>query len=367
MSFVPRAKLKDSIDCEKSLSDKDLAMAFYASSEEFKSFIKCYNQQYSYVKKTIGFKKTPVKYEYKVRPNPLTDFRKEKAFISLFRKIIDEKFEFQKFYSYKKAIQTHNHILARLAESFLFIKLGNMSRAKKVLLDITTHDMSYHLFQENIPRLTIETQIDLFKEVLKEIGLYFEGQTEFRNLIYYLSAHTSGRFSEMLDEEFDTSRKLSKMRTYYASYSFGKPYPFVWGPIIFEISSRTEYKKAIGIGAGKKGPEDREELLLYRGLDAIPRSAKKKTLDYFENLQKSSQLYDRYLTIVLLEDEKFFEFLSANKVKQKKILAAIKRDYYRDLLKKNYHKSLAVFELLNLGDWEQEFIVELIKYENYKL
>lgn len=335
--------------------------------EELKLFIKCYNEQYSFKKTNLRFQKIPIKFDLQKKQSESNLFEREEAFLDLFRKVIDEKFEYEKFYFYQKKISRHNHILARLVESFIFIKQSNMSRAKKILLDITKHDLSYHIFKGERPRFTIEKQIDLSREILKELGLYFEGQNEFKNLIYYLYAHTSGRFQAMIKEEFELSLKLSKIREYYSSYSFGKPYPFLWGPLVFENSSLAEYIKALDLNDAKTLPTSKESLLFYREIDAIPRHAKKTILTLFRELQSSKDLYDQFLEISLWENEKFFGFLNANEVNFRKILAATKRDYFKELLDKKKHQSFAIFQLISLGDWNSSYILELAQHENDKL
>lgn len=359
--------MKQKIDCEEKLTDKELALALYASTEEQKQFIQCYNEQYSFKKGTLKFKKIPIKYDSEIGDSRKIDNKKEKEFLSLFRKVIDDKFEYEKFYFLQKKLSQHKHVLARMLESYIYVKLNNMSRAKRILLDITQHDLAFHYFVGETPNFSLENQILLTSEILKELGLYFEGQNEFKNLIYYLYAHTSGRFQRMILDDFEPNLKLSKMRELYGSYSFGKPYPFLWGPIIFERSSMVEYVKALDLAEVKTVPSSNEDLLFYRDLEAIPRHSKQNVLSLFDKTQSSRKYYDRHLTIVLLENESFFKFISANKIKPKKILAALKRDFYKSLLKENRFPSFAIFQLMSLGDWDSKYISQLAIYENDRL
>ena len=242
-----------------------------------------------------------------------------------------------------------------------------MSKAKKILLEITKKEFHQHIFRSQNLRLKLETQIELFKEVIKEISLYFEGQAEFRNMLYYLAFHTSGAFQEMLLDEFDVDLDINKIRNYYQSYSFGYPYPMVWGPIVYEMSSQVEYLKATELSKKSTLPKTTSDLLFYRGIDAVPRHAKEKVIELFKKLQESKDIYARFIKIKLLEDESFYSFLTANGIELKKILAAQKREFFQDLLAKEKFVSYAVIHLMSIGVWDRDFLFRVVENENNRI
>lgn len=366
IGFVVISSLLKDMECNSRLSEENLVYALFAPTEQFKEVLKCYNSQYNFYKKIISFKNNPIKTSksYQLKKHNLN---REKRFIEIFRKVLDEKFELEKFYEYHQELRAYDNILSKLLDSFIFIKLSNMSKAKSILLEITKKEFHEHIFGGQNLRLKLETQMELFKEVIKEISLYFEGQAEFRNLMYYLSFHTSGAFQEMLLDEFDVDLDINKVRNYYQSYSFGFPYPMIWGPIVFEMSSQVEYLKATELNKNDVRPENKSSLLFYRGIDAVPRHAKEAVLELFSKLQKSKNIYDRFIKVKLLEDENFYSFLTANGVVLNKILAAQKREFYKDLMESERFISFAVVHLMNIGAWDRDFLAKVVENENNRI
>lgn len=366
IGFIVSSNLLEDMECNNRLSEENLVYALFAPTEQFKQVLKCYNTQFNFYKKVINYKNTPIKTSKKYQIKKY-NFSRERRFLKVFRSILDEKFELETFYEFHRELRQYDNILAELLDSFIFIKLSNMSKAKKILLEITKKEFHQHIFRSQNLRLKLETQIELFKEVIKEISLYFEGQAEFRNMLYYLAFHTSGAFQEMLLDEFDVDLDINKIRNYYQSYSFGYPYPMVWGPIVYEMSSQVEYLKATELSKKSTLPKTTSDLLFYRGIDAVPRHAKEKVIELFKKLQESKDIYARFIKIKLLEDESFYSFLTANGIELKKILAAQKREFFQDLLAKEKFVSYAVIHLMSIGVWDRDFLFRVVENENNRI
>lgn len=371
LTFRLETILEGDFSCSERLDYEDLIYALYLNNKDLKEFLKCFNDQYNFSKKAILYKKIPIKISKELSRSfkfkPLSNQRTDEM-LKLIQVVRAAKLTQERSHRLFKKFQGYKNLLARLYEAYIFIKQENISRAKRVLQNIVKVDFTKHILQSDVGDLTLETEIKYFLEILKDLSLYFEGHKEFENLIYYLGFNTSGKFHEALLEQFPIRLKMNTVRDLYGSHTYGRQYPFVWAPIVFEESSQVEYLKVLEVSKVYKRLKNQSDYLLFlRSLDGIQRDQKDLVLKQFEKMREGNSAYSKYIEFSLLEDDNFDSFLQANKLKNRTLLATAKRSYYKKLLLSGRLFEYALINLLELGDIQESYLPLIFKYENNRL
>lgn len=294
---------------------------------------------------------------------------KTKSFINLYQRIVTSKFDKENFYQFSKALNSFSNLYAHLLKVYVYLKLDNRSRARYEIENILLRDFYQFLFDSDIRLMELGTQKEILTNLLEKIAFFLGEEQKFMNLLYYIAFYSEGELKELIEEKFSLKYSISYLREKYESFQYGRKFPFVWAPIIFETSSQVEYLKVLKLALMGKNVEtgDPKYLMFFRMRDSVPRQQRESVLKLFKTLQNRKTFYEHELYYRMLEDASFKKFLSANGVGKTPILASSKRKFYARSLKRNKNPLYSIYNLLSLGDMNPEYTWQLLAFENSRL
>ena len=357
------------ISCSNRLDPDDVLFALFLDKEQFKEFLQCFNQQYSFLKKATMVRNTPIKLNPKLMSKlSLISVQKDRSqdFRDLFKKVLISKNSVESLQALFKQVRGYKNLLARLLEVVIFLKQQNSAKAQKILQEIISRDMVEHIFRSEVHFFNPADEVAMFKQVLLDMATYLENDQNYVNLIYYLASQSDGEFKRNIIEEFAPKLKMKAIRASYNSYTYGRRFPYLWAPLVLELSSQAEYIKVLEQASiyNKIQKTAGSPLLFLRGLDGISRARKEIVLDAFKRLGKRDDIYGKFVYFQLLEDQSFSQFLNSNGTKVLGLLAAKKRAFFKKQLKNQKMILFSAFELMKLGDIQESLLLYIINHEN---
>ena len=241
------------------------------------------------------------------------------------------------------------------------MRVGNHAKAEQLIKNYISNDFFINIYNSDLYHLAKEKRLEMLVYLLKAFEEDLNSEKLTSSLIFYLYYQSSGEFRERLDDEFEIPHSLSEVRSFYRSNRYGKVFPFVWGPSIFNDSSQKEYIKYINktsvykeLLKGKK-----QNLLFYRNLSNIPKKQNKTIIERLKSLMNSNSFLDQYLFWELVNDDTFYKFITAQSKIKIGIVTKGKRNTWKKLLEEEKLKSLAVWGLLSLGDIQENYLQAL--------
>lgn len=321
-------------------------MGLYLEEDEKKDYLKC-------------LAKFPQALNEKIIRK--TQSKKHSDFMSLYNSITKKIGTSTQLYKQLEKLKQMKHLLARLLESYIYMRVGNHSRAEQVIKDFISNDFFLNLYSSESLHLSRSAKYDILIYLIKSFEEDLKSEKLVSSLIFYLYHQSTGAFKERLDDEFEIPHSLREVRSFYRSNRYGKVFPFVWGPSIFEDSSQKEYMNYIGntniFESLKKGQG--QNLLFYRTMSNIPKNQHKVILDKLLDMKKSGQAIEQFIFWELVNDDTFYKFVTAHSKIQVGIVTNGKRRFYQQLLAENKLPAFAIWGLLSLGDFQKKYLIQL--------
>ena len=155
---------------------------------------------------------------------------------------------------------------------------------------------------------------------------------------------------------------------YIKSHNYGSQFPFVWTPWIEKYSSTTELDKFLQtiefekqLAAGKV-----HYLGLLRSFFPIEQTRREHILNAYNALEQGQDAKYQDLKFRLIQNEDLQKYrLREKKVATGNFIEA--RKFYREQLMKNQGMPYALYQLLVLGDLQEEYFVKMLAFKSYGL
>lgn len=197
-------------------------------------------------------------------------------------------------------------------------------------------------------------------EILEELKDNYGNSLQFDSLVAYLSIHLDPYLKELLSEEFTIPDRLSYVQEKTQSFNNAKRFPFAWTHWIEKYSSEKELLKFM------------DQALIYERLGSDPKlltgfhSSFPKEEDKrlilgvaFKYLRQSSKLILKEKAIRTLENEAFYNYLITKKITPINALFIEKKKIYSENLKNETAILYSIFNLLRLGNFEDNYLIYL--------
>ncbi len=243
----------------------------------------------------------------------------------------------------------------------LLLKVDNYSGAEKVLNRLMRHEFHYHAFNSRWSFLNFDKKIDFYIDLLKRIEQKLKTNITFKTFLFYLYNNWDGIAQKKLDSGFQINRGLEYIRSRYQSLNFGgKQFPYVWGPIIYNISSENEYSAFIKTYLIKQLNElDNSSSLFFRNFGIYEAKEKNAIISKIKMISTSSVKYEQEIFLRLLDSNDFYQFVQSNMNLQVNLLSKMKRGFYKEALAEQRYPLYEVYRLFELGDFNFDYIVKL--------
>ena len=325
--------------------------------DEINEVLECF-----YNKKEVGQKKKLVSLKDRDKvidiSNALSSIKQSSNDIySDFMKFINDDQDISKNYSLIKKLRQKNNILSKLVAAYIYFKLNNISRGNKILSEIMSHEFIYHIFSSDLQQLSLKKQLELFKTILLELEVKSKNSKIFQNLLVYLVQGTNGYFSKMLYSKFDISTNIGYVRKKYNSNTYGKEYPYVWGPIVYEKSSVKELKDFNSKLQLSDLLSRRAHYLLFYRIEGTREVKDKNHIKKsFLKIFKSNDPYLHSVFFRLMDSKSFYSYITANTNISFGLLINKKRKFYKKNLSKNIATTLSLIQLTAMGDFDLDYL-----------
>ena len=262
--------------------------------------------------------------------------------------------------AYKELIKLKKFksLIARLLESYIYVKEGNEVKAKSILENIFAVDYSWYILNGEQFSLSEEKQLQMMSEVFDVLSEKLEGEIIFEALVFYLHYNTTGAVADLLKNKYSELNSLKEIRANYQSIVYANSLSYVWAPYLYNESSNKEYSDYLfkTLDLEKKILSD-QDLLLFRDVELKKDKLKKKVIQIFKKLQLDQSLFGRLINIKILEDD-FYNFISATTSLKLGLLQNQKRKLFVDLLKNSQAKKFALYNLFLIGDIDIKYLNE---------
>jgi hypothetical protein len=210
-----------------------------------------------------------------------------------------------------------------------------------------------YILNSDLSSLDLEKQFSMSLNLLNEFSEHLENTNVFNSVLFYIYNNTNHDYREALDDEFSIPRGIKEVRQRYQSARLGKPYPYIWGPWLYENSSQKEYLKFINNTKLIKNFNQQHPrfLLFFRNSEISDEKIKKNILKKMMILKNSKKVISKFIYFEMINNNFFYKFLSANsKMKMGLVLNAQRKHYYK-VLRESSAKQYGLYRLLGIGDY----------------
>ena len=275
----------------------------------------------------------------------------------LYAEIKTKSFSRSEQYKIILELEKHKNLISHLFQVYFYLKDQNYVRANKIIINFMKKDFISHLINSDIKQLELKETNEILVFLLKNVSDKGKKLNYFENFVFYLFQNTSGEFKEILDDEFSIDRGVNYVREKYKSFTYGKPFPFVWLPSIYEKGSKKELSnKILEYSLHKKLSENNyQNLLFFRGLTKFSPSYKDEILNTFKKLLKESNFYPQFVLFQLLDDPDFYRYIKAHVDINLGLVINKKRQLFRSLYQANRARNLSFIYLISIGDFSIDF------------
>lgn len=351
MGIYPKTELVDDYECTDKMSATEAIFLLYLDDQTgFDAFKNCFNS-----KKYSDFKKILIPENFFKKKNQISGRAKKlvEIFNSVTKKITDR----SQLYLTLKELKGYKNLLARLIEAYVYMRMANSSKSQDILIKIVDENFFEHIYNSDLSDFPLKNQMEMFIYLLKSFEEDLGNEKLFNAVVFYFYSHMNQFFQEKIDEEFDLPQGFKSIRNHYRSNTYGKRLPYAWGLWVFENSSQKELINYLsGTPVFDNLFNNSAGILFYRSLSNIPKEQQKKILELQIKLKESSNLRDQFYFYEMVEDDTFYKFLMAHTKLEIGIITAGKRKLYRKLKEIPALKHFAIFQLLNLGDEQKEYL-----------
>ena len=288
---------------------------------------------------------------------------------TIFNQIMVFKYDLEKAYVIIKKLDQYNNIIAKLLKSYLFMISGNSARAEAILIEIMNKELLDHALSSDIQLMKLENQIEMTLAIIDKFDDDLKNTKLIENFVAYIFFGSSGEFQEEFDSELTIKRGISYIREKYKSIQYGKPFPFVWGAPVYEMSSQVEYNQYISSSVVGKNLMNGQTsyLLFFRNLDGISSKFKKSLIDGINKLEKTEDFYLKTVYFRMLDNDSFYRFITAHKKSKIGLTANLKRKFFKEKILNDKNILFSLIQLTILGDLNPNYILRFIANERARL
>jgi hypothetical protein len=276
--------------------------------------------------------------------------------------------ERNRIYKINEKLSKSSSLLARLMQISIYMDLNYQGQIEAIIKSIIEKEYTTDLL---LTSGFIKDQKNLqkkFKSLLQRVKQNFDDKKLLNVLGAYLALDIEPNLREIIIDELEIPLKQSHVLEIIKSHNYGLQFPFVWTPWIEKFSSTHELEKYLNklefekyLNAGKY-----HYLGLLRSYFPIEKQKRDAILSAYLSLEKSSnpELQDLKFRLMLNDD------LQKYRMKEKKISGTNfleARKFYRAQMMKNDGIPYALYQLLLLGDVQEEYFVKMLALKTYGL
>ncbi len=358
------------INCESKIDVDQLFFILYLESQKTKDkLLECFNKQHEAPTRDLLNIKLNLSNKKFKKLQKISYQDNAKKQVAVYSAVMSFKYDIELAHKFTKQLKKFNNILARLLEAYLYMISGNYARSEYILLNIMEKELLFYALTSDMSSVGLEKQTRLIIDVIKKFENELSKPIILENLIFYLYSNSQGYFKKKLADSFSIKDSSQYIRKGYKSIRYGRPYPFVWGPSVFEKSSQVEYDQFLekSLVGEKLGEHKMEHLLFFRALDGIKEKYKSSVLREFKKLGKVSDSYSTEVFFRVVDDESFFKFVNAHSKVKIGLVANRKRKFYRKQVEQMVNLPYAVYNLIQLGDVNWEDLLKVMAFEQARL
>ncbi len=190
----------------------------------------------------------------------------------------------------------------------------------------------------------------------------------FNILLFYFYSQTKGEFQVQMNSKFQINSSLNYARNNYNSQTYGFRYPFVWGPTIYNDGSHVELKIFLDKTSVWNSPNlSGDSMLFLRKKNGINKKLRTKIIKKINSIHQTKNFYDRMIYFRLIDDEDFYQYISANMKIKLGLVSNDKRKFLKERIKQNKNITLSALQLMLLGDYNIETILKALSHEKARL
>ena len=280
-----------------------------------------------------------------------THNKKTQAFLLLFKRIMEFKFEYEKADKFLLELRNYKSVLSRLLEAYIYYLSGNNLRSERIITQIMQRDVLFHHFHTEQRIIDNEKHIEMLYKIIDFFEKESFNSSLLENLIIYFSHSSSGEFARRIQRKYKLNYSISSIRKKYHSVIFGAPFAYVWAAPILKLASASEYRRFFSHDKLSVTLKQRsEDILLFKGLVSIPKEMRSSVLEHMNKLAKSKSYFDYFLYLTLLDQELFFNLVSNHGNIKLGLISNKKRKFYLKSLSSYGHREFSIFKLFYLGD-----------------
>ncbi len=243
-----------------------------------------------------------------------------------------------------------NSAILDIVKVAVAIESSNQAWAEKIILDLLGLEHHHSFFNSYIAKGDLEKLQKNVMGILQHTQRKMQDKFLFKLFASYLVEFYDVSSRKEFYKAFNLNWTLQEIRKVAESKVYGHNLTGLWIPILKKRVSRSElvkyYKKVLTEENIIRFPKK----VLWIIMDYVPdnKTIKQKIVKVISSMRNSVDPYLKELYIRLHDKDKVSEMFV--KSLHKRPVFVLKRDFYRDLLKKNIAVEYAVYNLLMLGD-----------------
>jgi hypothetical protein len=244
-----------------------------------------------------------------------------------------------------------------LSLSYLYSVIGNSAKSEAIIRKLLNQFYTiknlhpYHSYGFDMKRL--ESYLYL---ILSKMNDDNRSKSLIRVLLRHLSSDSKFKYPFEINSRYELLLTRQNIKDKLSSVHYAKLYPALWYPLIEDLMTSSEAIDFLHDShlIWKKYIVENAWLFYY----VIPKEEKerKKLFRTLEKQFQSKNLVDRDLKLFLLSNDAFKRFYEKYTETKLKPLFVQKRNYYKDLLKNKSGVEYAIYNLLLIGDQNNQYI-----------
>ena len=264
-----------------------------------------------------------------------------------------------------KKLAKNSLLLSSLIRMNIYLELRLNGKVENLIRNVLSKDFWEDFFlieplldNEMVERVTLDILVNLKEK--------FDDQKLLETLVAYISYEASLNFRDKLKDEFDLPDRLSYIQERIQSYNYSLSFPFVWGAWIEKYSSKSELARFLEkTQLYTQLKQNRlKSLGMLRSYFPLDKDKRELIVTAYEKLKriKDSSLVD--LRFRLDENEQLKKYLMKKNIETKPMFLE-KRKFYRNELEEYKMFNYSIYNLLKLGDLNQDYFIRALALKTY--
>lgn len=258
-------------------------------------------------------------------------------------------------------IENNNDIFSDVSLIYLYLKMGNQTRANNIIEKIVSKEIFKFGFEMNIPISFRQEILNELIELLKKIDQIILNKKLFNIFVLHLYENTDHLIQEKLSDIFIINYSNKEFLKMSQSINYGLSFPNVWFPILQSNFSLDEAENfLVHSNFYKKLNKNKfEHFYILEKYFPNDKNQREIIRTAIQEIEKNQQPYFQDLLFRVLSNEELKLYLVQKDSRYTKPLFSRKRKHYLNLLKQGIAIDYALFQLIKLGDYNPTYLFYL--------